>query len=103
MFPAEHFRDSQHPTGTTPGGEAEAESPDPPRNFTKEQLAAFDGTKDAKTGADKPVCISLNGIVFDVSKGRYVSVLVLLFYSKFAGTHPTPLPSPLSSSHSVNH
>ena len=81
MFPAEYFRDSKHPTGTTPG-EAEAESPGPPRNFTKEQLAAFDGTKDAKTGADKPVCISLNGIVFDVSKGRYVSALVLPFLLK---------------------
>ena len=76
MFPADNFRDSKHPTGTTPG-ESEAESPDPPRNFTKEQLAVFDGTKDVKTGTDKPVYLSLNGIVFDVSKGRYVVVLAL--------------------------
>ena len=81
MFPADNFRDSKHPTGTTPG-ESEAESPDPPRNFTKEQLAVFDGTKDVKTGTDKPVYLSLNGIVFDVSKGRYVVVLVLPIQAK---------------------
>ena len=69
MFPAESFRDSQHPSGSTPG-ESEVELPDPPRNFTRSQLAAFDGTKEDKTGADKPVYLSMNGIVFDVSKGR---------------------------------
>jgi len=70
MFPAEQFKDSKHPSGTTPG--AEEDEKQPPRNFTKEQLAAFDGTKDAKSGADKPVYLAINGIVFDVSSGRYV-------------------------------
>ena len=87
MFPAESFRDSQHPSGSTPG-ESEGELPDPPRNFTRSQLAAFDGTKEDKTGADKPVYLSMNGIVFDVSKGRYVRVIVLLRQWSFAVTHP---------------
>ncbi|KAG7367773.1 cytochrome b5-like heme/steroid binding domain containing protein [Nitzschia inconspicua] len=43
---------------------------DPPRNFTAKQLAYFDGTKDEKTGEDKPVYLSVNGTVFDVSDGR---------------------------------
>jgi membrane-associated progesterone receptor component len=47
----------------------EEETPDPPRNFTLEQLRDFDGTKDER-GHDKEVYLSLNGIVFDVSKGR---------------------------------
>jgi len=42
---------------------------DPPRNFTSKQLAHFDGTKDSND-EDKPVYLSLNGIVFDVSRGR---------------------------------
>ena len=48
----------------------EKEEPDPPRNFTTKQLAYFDGTKDEKSGEDKPVYLSVNGIVFDVSNGR---------------------------------
>jgi membrane-associated progesterone receptor component len=46
------------------------EEPDPPRNFTTKQLAYFDGTKDEKSDEDKPVYLSVNGIVFDVSNGR---------------------------------
>ena len=46
------------------------EEPDPPRNFTVEQLRYFDGTKDEKSGDDKPVYLSVNGTVFDVSDGR---------------------------------
>ncbi|KAL3910382.1 MAG: hypothetical protein SGILL_007713 [Bacillariaceae sp.] len=48
----------------------EKQEPDPPRNFTTKQLAYFDGTKDEKSGQDKPVYLSVNGIVFDVSNGR---------------------------------
>jgi membrane-associated progesterone receptor component len=47
--------------------------PDPPRNFTKEQLRYFDGGC-TKVGANnetaKPVYLSLQSIVFDVTKGR---------------------------------
>lgn len=50
--------------------EEEEDEPDPPRNFTAEQLRYFDGTKDEKTGDDKPVYLSVNGQVFDVSDGR---------------------------------
>ena len=49
--------------------EEEKETPDPPRNFTAKQLAHFDGTKD-KDGADKPVYLSVNGTVFDVTNGK---------------------------------
>ena len=45
------------------------EEPDPPRNFTAKQLRNFDGTKDV-SGDDKPVYLSVNGTVFDVSDGR---------------------------------
>lgn len=41
-----------------------------PRNFTQKQLLYFDGTTDPKTQEVKPVYLSVNGIVFDVSKGR---------------------------------
>jgi len=50
--------------------EKEEEEKEPPRNFTSKQLAYFDGTKDEKTGEDKPVYLSVNGTVFDVSDGR---------------------------------
>ena len=53
---------------TGPKEEEEVEEKDPPRNFTLKQLAHFDGTKDGEE--DKPVYLSLNGIVFDVSDGR---------------------------------
>lgn len=50
--------------------EEEDEEPEPPRNFTATQLKYFDGTKDESTGDDKPVYLSVNGQVFDVSDGR---------------------------------
>lgn len=49
----------------------EEEEADKPRNFTEAQLAKFDGTIDPKTNEAKPVYLSLNGIVFDVSDGRH--------------------------------
>jgi membrane-associated progesterone receptor component len=49
--------------------EEEDDTPDPPRNFTAAQLRYYDGTKDEK-GHDKPVYLSVSGIVFDVSDGR---------------------------------
>lgn len=66
----------------------EQEAAEPPRNFTTKQLAYFDGTKDEKTGEDKPVYLSVNGTVFDVSDGRnfygpdgeYLSAGVLKLY-----------------------
>lgn len=48
----------------------EEEEPDPPRNFTATQLRKFDGTEDENSGEPKPVYLSLNGTVFDVSNGR---------------------------------
>eukprot|EP00565_Helicotheca_tamesis_P003368 CAMPEP_0185729146 /NCGR_PEP_ID=MMETSP1171-20130828/4493_1 /TAXON_ID=374046 /ORGANISM="Helicotheca tamensis, Strain CCMP826" /LENGTH=290 /DNA_ID=CAMNT_0028397923 /DNA_START=136 /DNA_END=1008 /DNA_ORIENTATION=- len=48
----------------------EEEEPEPPRNFTLEQLKYFDGKLDEKTEEEKPVYLSLNGIVFNVTKGR---------------------------------
>ena len=50
--------------------EEEAEEPEPPRNFTQTQLLHFDGTRDERLGDDKPIYLSLNGTVFDCSKGR---------------------------------
>jgi membrane-associated progesterone receptor component len=50
--------------------EGKEQDPDPPRNFTAKQLAYFDGTKDEKSGESKPVYLSVNGTVFDVSDGR---------------------------------
>ena len=47
----------------------EEEEADPPRNFTAQQLLEFDG-KPGKDGTDKPVYLSVNGIVFDMSTGR---------------------------------
>jgi predicted heme/steroid binding protein len=46
------------------------EEVDPPRNFTLAQLKYFDGTKDEKTGDLKPVYLSINGTIFDVTRGR---------------------------------
>lgn len=48
----------------------EEEEPDPPRNFTTKQLVYFNGEDDERTGEAKPVYLSVNGIVFDVSDGR---------------------------------
>jgi membrane-associated progesterone receptor component len=48
----------------------EEEERDPPRNFTAKQLSYFDGEKDEKTGENKPIYMSVNGTVFDVSDGR---------------------------------
>jgi len=48
----------------------EEEEKEPPRNFTIKQLQYFDGKKDESSGEDKPVYLSLNGTVFDVSDGR---------------------------------
>lgn len=50
--------------------EGEEEEPEPPRNFTLKQLRYFDGTPEEKSGEPKPVYLSINGIVFDVSGGR---------------------------------
>jgi membrane-associated progesterone receptor component len=44
--------------------EKEEAPADPPRNFTQQQLRHFDGHD------NKPVYLSISGIVFDVSKGR---------------------------------
>lgn len=68
MFPAENFKDSKHPSGADLG--EHDEQPEPPRNFTLSQLLHFDGKKDEKTNQNRPIYLSLNGIVFDVSKGR---------------------------------
>jgi len=46
------------------------EKPDPPRNFTAKQLRFFDGTTEPNSTDPKPVYLSLNGTVFDVSTGR---------------------------------
>ena len=46
------------------------DGPDPPRNFTVDQLRFFDGKVDEKTGENKPVYFAVNGTVFDVSDGR---------------------------------
>mmetsp|Transcript_15303 Transcript_15303/g.42445 ORF Transcript_15303/g.42445 Transcript_15303/m.42445 type:complete len:295 (+) Transcript_15303:121-1005(+) len=50
--------------------EEEEEEPSPPRNFTSLQLVHFNGEPDERTGEDKPVYLSVNGTVFDVSDGR---------------------------------
>lgn len=52
--------------------EEEASPPDPPRNFTTAQLRHFDGTVgESKFDTEsKPVYLSVNGVVFDVTKGR---------------------------------
>jgi len=73
--------DSNLKSGATPHPKSHVETPHepqnegedeviPPRNFTSRQLRYFDGTKDEQFGEDKPVYLSLNGTVFDVSEGR---------------------------------
>ena len=64
-------------TGKEVEEEEEEEEVEPPRNFTLKQLKYFNGKEDEKTKEPKPVYLSLNGIVFDVSKGRD-------FYGKFS-------------------
>lgn len=61
---------SNEPFKKAPEVEEEKEEPDPPRNFTSLQLVHFNGEPDEKTGEDKPVYLSINGKVFDVSAGR---------------------------------
>lgn len=61
---------SSEPTIDSNAPEEEEEETDPPRNFTTEQLVYFNGEEDEKTGEVKPVYLSVNGIVFDVSDGR---------------------------------
>jgi len=56
--------------GSTASKEEEEEEKEPPRNFTTKQLVYFNGEKDDKTREDKPVYLSVNGSVFDVSEGR---------------------------------
>lgn len=46
------------------------EDEEPPRNFTFAQLLYFDGKIDERTKEVKPIYLSLNGIVFDATKGR---------------------------------
>lgn len=56
---------------TTQNSQEEVEEePDAPRNFTQKQLSYFDGKDDEKTGEPKPVYLSLDTVVFDVSEGR---------------------------------
>jgi membrane-associated progesterone receptor component len=65
-FFAMEANDSERETADTVQPKPE---PDPPRNFTLQQLSYFDGTKDDR-GDDKPVYLSMNCTVFDVSDGR---------------------------------
>lgn len=51
-------------------GLKDEDKPDPPRNFTSEQLKFYDGNMDENTQEPKPVYMAVNGIVFDVSNGR---------------------------------
>jgi cytochrome b involved in lipid metabolism len=75
IFPSDSIQNSTHadkPLSKTSNAQTtiDDDTPDPPRNFTLEQLIEYNGTKDEKTGEDKPVYLSMDGIVFDVSKGR---------------------------------
>jgi len=68
---AEGERSSSKPkSGNGEEDEEEEEKSDPPRNFTLEQLAYFDGKEDEKLDEKKPVYLSVTGVVFDVSDGR---------------------------------
>jgi membrane-associated progesterone receptor component len=70
MSSANHIK--HEPSAVKKNGinEKEEEKPDPPRNFTPKQLRYYDGTMDDKSSVAKPVYLSLNGTVFDVSTGR---------------------------------
>jgi membrane-associated progesterone receptor component len=57
-------------TTTTSEAKEEDDETEPPRNFTQKQLLEFNGTRDERLDQDKPVYLSVNGIVFDVSEGR---------------------------------
>lgn len=62
---------SSEKEATEEGDDENKDPPDPPRNFTAEQLKHFDGTSVADDDDDlKPVYLSINGIVFDTSAGR---------------------------------
>ena len=50
--------------------EEEEDEEEEPRNFTMKQLLYYDGKMDETLNELKPVYLSLNGTVFDVSKGR---------------------------------
>ena len=60
----------RQPGDVREGDNDDDEEEDPPRNFTFEQLRYFDGKKNESNNELKPVYLSLNGIVFDVSEGR---------------------------------
>ena len=64
-----HMWANAAPTPVVVQEEEEEEDKEPPRNFTMKQLQYFDGKKD-DSGEDKPVYLSLDGTVFDVSDGR---------------------------------
>ena len=89
IFPSDSIQNSEHVkkiesshAKATPGSNSSStattgrhhddddDQPDPPRNFTLEQLLQYDGAKDEKSNEDKPVYLSMNGMVFDVTKGR---------------------------------
>jgi len=61
---------SEPDVGTPAPKEEEEEETEPPRNFTTKQLKYFNGENDERTGEAKPVYLSMNGQVFDVSDGR---------------------------------
>ena len=61
---------SEPDVGSNTPKEEEEEQIEPPRNFTTNQLVYFNGEDDEKTGEGKPVYLSVNGTVFDVSDGR---------------------------------
>jgi hypothetical protein len=82
IFPHDSIQNSEHvktvvrsspakdTTAANVDNTDDEEKPDPRRNFTLEQLIQFDGTNDVKSGEPKPVYLSVDGMVFDVSQGR---------------------------------